>query len=97
MDEIAYPLMRSDRRNPPSREELLRRIRAEFCDMPCLRLTCGQAQRLFALRRDVCERVLADLVRDRTLTLGPDERYGLRGNVGWDLSEADVTECHGRS
>jgi hypothetical protein len=97
MDEIACPLMRSDRRNAASREELLRRIRAEFCEMPSLRLTCHQAQRLFALPGDICERVLIDLVRENTLTLGPDERYGLRGNVGWELSEGDVAECHGRS
>ena len=80
-----------DRRNAPSREALLRRIRAEFNEMTCLRLTCGQAQRLFGLRRDICERVLASLVAEHTLTQGPDARYGVRGNVGWHLSEADVT------
>lgn len=79
-----------DRRNARSREALLSRIRAEFAEMPCLRLTCGQAQRLFGLRRDICERVLANLVAEHTLTQGPDARYGLRGNVGWHLSEADV-------
>ncbi|MGB2714216.1 MAG: hypothetical protein WBC51_08565 [Vicinamibacterales bacterium] len=97
MDEIAYPRMHSDRRHAPSREALLRRIRAEFCEMPSLRLTCHQAQRLFALPCDICERVLVDLVRENTLTLGPDGRYGLRGNVGWELSEGDVAECHERS
>jgi len=79
-----------ERRNARSRENLLRRVRAEFNEMPCLRLTCGQAQRLFGLRRDICERVLAGLVDEDTLTLGPDARYGVRGNVGWP-PEADIS------
>ena len=82
-----------DRRDARSREALLCRIRAEFYEMPCLRLTRGQAQRLFGLRRDICERVLASLVDEHTLTQGPDARYGVRGNMGWLLSEADVTDA----
>jgi hypothetical protein len=66
-----------DRRNGPLRDALLRRVCGEFNEMPCLRLTRGQAQRLFGLRSDVCERVLADLVRDGILTYGSDERYRL--------------------
>ena len=41
-----------DRRNHASREALLIRVRGEFTEMPCLRLTRGQAQRLFDLWRD---------------------------------------------
>ena len=73
--------LRADRRNIASREHLLQRVRSEFKEMPCLRLTRGQAQRLFGLRADVCARVLADLVDEGTLTRGPDERYGIE-NVG---------------
>ena len=64
-----------DRRNHASREALLMRVRGEFTEMPCLRLTRGQAQRLFDLRPDICERVLATLVRDQTLICGTDGRY----------------------
>jgi hypothetical protein len=64
-----------DRRNDASREALLMRVRGEFTEMPCLRLTRGQAQRLFDLRPDICERVLATLVRDQTLICGIDGRY----------------------
>jgi hypothetical protein len=64
-----------DRRNHASREALLMRVRGEFTEMPCLRLTRGQAQRLFDLRPDICERVLATLVRDQTLVCGTDGRY----------------------
>jgi hypothetical protein len=71
-----------ERRNGARRQELVARIRAEFREMPCLRLTCPQAQRLFGLRRDVCERVFAMLVSDRALTRGADGRYGVREGVG---------------
>ena len=74
----ATPRLRADRRNTASRERLLQRVRSEFKEMPCLRLTCGQAQRLFDLRADVCARVLAGLVDEGTLTCGPDERYGIK-------------------
>ena len=67
-----------NRRNPAARDGLLHRVRAEFHEMPCLRLTREQAQRLFGLRPDVSERVLATLVREGTLTCGPDGRYGMR-------------------
>lgn len=72
-----------DRRNGASRLQLLHRIRAEFHEMPCLRLTCGQARRLFGMRPDVCDRVLATLVGEGTLTRGPDGRYGVRADVAW--------------
>lgn len=72
-----------DRRNLASRDEVLQRIRAEFSEMPCLRLTCRQAQRLFGLRPDVCERVMTALVADGTLLRGQDGRYKLRRSVEW--------------
>jgi hypothetical protein len=67
--------VRPERRDTRSRELLLARVRAEFQEMPCLRLTRPQAQRLFGLRLDVCERVLATLVRQREIYLGSDGRY----------------------
>jgi hypothetical protein len=68
----------SDRRNPEVRERLMTRIRAEFSEMPCLRLTEGQSARLFGLRGDVCGRVLASLEREGTLQRGSDGRFGIR-------------------
>jgi hypothetical protein len=79
----ATPRLRADRRNTASREHLLQRVRSEFKEMPCVRLTCGQAQRLFGLRADVCARVLAGLVDEGTLTRGPDERYGIESVGMW--------------
>jgi len=65
-----------DRRNQTTRQSLLARILGEFSEMPCLRLTRDQARRLFGLRSDVCDRVLASLVQDGALVCGTDGRYG---------------------
>src|SRR5687767_12635326 len=50
-----------ERRIQSSRDALVRRVYGEFYEMPCLRLTPGQAQRLFDLRPDVCQRILTSL------------------------------------
>ena len=51
----------------PLPDEVLRRVRAEFLEMPGLRLTRPQARRLWALDDAVCEAVLAALVDARFL------------------------------
>ena len=66
-----------DRRNQRSRDALVTRVVAEFQEMPCLRLTGRQAQRLFDLRADVCQRLLGALLRDGTLACDSEERYRL--------------------
>jgi len=48
-------------------EQMLRRIKGEFLEMPGLRLTCRQAQRLWNLDAMVCEALLAALVDVRFL------------------------------
>lgn len=73
----------ADRRDRASRDEVLRRVRAEFTEMPCLRLTGAQARRLFGLRADISERVMAALVGDGTLLQGPDGRYRLGRSTAW--------------
>lgn len=63
------------------REELLlRRIRAEYSEMPGLRLTLEQAQRLFGVPRQACARLLDALVADRLLTSLPDGTYMRRAD-----------------
>jgi hypothetical protein len=83
---------RGDRRNPKSREDLLRRVCGEFVEMPCLRLTRAQAQRLFALRADVCDRVLAQLIFDGTLALEGDDKIRLSDRA-WATRSAFRKEC----
>ncbi len=56
------------RRNPQWRARLELRARAEFSEMPGLHLTVVQAQRLFGLRGDICQRILDALVREGFLT-----------------------------
>jgi len=43
-------------------DEVLQRIQGEFIEMPGLRLTAPQAQRLWGLDRDVCNALLGALV-----------------------------------
>jgi hypothetical protein len=66
-----------ERRNQRSRDALVTRVVAEFEEMPCLRLTGQQAQRLFDLRADVCQRLLGALLRDGTLAFDGERRYRL--------------------
>jgi hypothetical protein len=74
--DVRDPLrLQTDRRNQATREQLLERVRAEFAEMPCLRLTGAQAQRLFGLRPDVCARIMATLVAERLIFLDADARY----------------------
>jgi Fic family protein len=51
-------------RDESSRGRLLTRVRGEFIEMPGLKLTSQQAQRLWGLDRSICERVLSSLVRE---------------------------------
>ena len=67
-----------ERRDLRSRELLLQRVRAEFTEMPGLRLTLAQARRLFALRTDICERVLNTLAAAGVVVRAPDGRYSRR-------------------
>jgi hypothetical protein len=43
-------------------DNVLQRIQGEYVEMPGLRLTAAQAQRLWGLERDVCSAVLRSLV-----------------------------------
>ena len=53
-------------------EHMVRRIQGEFLEMPGLRLTCRQAQRLWNLDALVCESLLAALVDVRFLVQTSD-------------------------
>jgi hypothetical protein len=57
------------------------RIRAEYLEMPGMRLTPAQVQRLSGVDIAVCKLVLDDLVRARFLHKWPDGSYA-RGTDG---------------
>jgi len=48
-------------------DDVLQRIQGEFVEMPGLRLTAAQAQRLWGLERDLCSSLLSSLVDARFL------------------------------
>jgi len=56
-------------------EILLTRIRAEYVEMPGLRLTLAQAQRLCGVEPTLCEAVLNRLVEARFLCKKSDGAY----------------------
>ncbi len=58
--------------------EAFERIRAEYLEMPGMRLTPAQVQRLSGVDISVCTLVLDDLVRAKFLCTGPDGSY-MRG------------------
>lgn len=57
-------------------DALVRRIRGEFLEMPALRLTSAQAQRLWAVDAQTCADVLDTLVEREFLARFSDGRYG---------------------
>jgi Fic family protein len=65
----------SESRRPHADEVLVLRICGEFLEMPGVRLTCAQAQRLFGLNEDTCRRVLEALVADDFLARAPGGMY----------------------
>ena len=60
--------------SPSSR--LVNRIKAEFIEMPGLRLRIEQAERLWNLDRKSCELLLKTLVDAKFLDCGTDRAYG---------------------
>ena len=56
-------------------EGSVQRIRAEYLDLPGLSLTARQAQRLWNLDSETCQRVLDMLIRDNFLRRTPQAQY----------------------
>ncbi|HWT45826.1 MAG TPA: hypothetical protein VN085_07660, partial [Vicinamibacterales bacterium] len=56
-------------------EDVLQRIQGEFVEMPGLRLTAAQAQRLWGLERDVCDALLKALVDAKFLSRTRDGAF----------------------
>jgi DNA-binding IclR family transcriptional regulator len=56
-------------------DSLLRRLRAEFLEMPGLRLTLEQAQYRCGVERGLCQRMLDTLVEAKFLCVNQDGTY----------------------
>ena len=61
-----------ERVTPPA-AGLSQRIRSEFAEMPCLRLTLPQASRFWSVDRETCRAALEQLVAEGVLVQG---RFG---------------------
>jgi len=56
-------------------DDVLQRIQGEYAEMPGLRLTPAQAQRLWGLDRATCEALLKTLVNDNFLSQTHDGSF----------------------
>ena len=65
--------------HPPYRQAF-ERIRAEYLEMPGMRLTAAQVHRLSGVDILICAVVLEDLVRAQFLHRGPDGSYARGGD-----------------
>ena len=60
-------------------QEVLERLRAEYREMPGMRLKLEQVQRLCGIEQSLCKRALEALVEAKFLRLGSDGTYSLFG------------------
>ena len=72
---------------------LLTRIRGEYLEMPGLRLTLGQAQRLCGVERMLCKMVLDALVEAKFLCVKSDGAYA-RLIEGRDIPRPRPAKAH---
>jgi hypothetical protein len=70
------PLRGAERRDSIRRAAVMRRIAAEFSEMPGLVLSVPQASRLLGLDEEACERILAALAREGLLRRRAGGGYG---------------------
>lgn len=76
-------------------DEVLQRIQGEFVEMPGLRLTTAQAQRLWGLERDVCDALLEALVDAKFLSQTRDGAF-VRTDAGTPARMATMSKGAGR-
>jgi hypothetical protein len=62
-------------------DELIARVRGEFLEMPGLKLTTAQAQRLWSLDLRVCERLINGLLETQFLERTSDGSFVRRGGA----------------
>ena len=71
---MTHTLTRIDRQAETIRE-LVRRVQAEYAEMPGLSVTLPQAQRLLAIDEPTCAAVFGALVKERVLRRTVEGRY----------------------
>ena len=74
-------------------DEIVARIRAEYLEMPGLRLTPEQVQRLCGIERVMCQSALNSLLDAKFLHVTSDGRYA-RSWDGEAISRPRVAKAH---
>ena len=74
-------------------DDVLQRIQGEFVEMPGLRLTTAQAQRLWGLDRDACNALLGALVDAHFLERTRDGAF-VRQDGARPMQVSDVHRAH---
>ena len=78
-------------------QAILERLRAEFLEMPGLRLTAQQVHRLCGVEQKTCRAVLDALVSEKFLCAKPDGTYArLTEGDFWRPRPAKADPDHGR-
>ena len=75
---------------------LLGRLRAEYLEMPGLRLTLEQAQRLCGVERTLCKSLLDALVDARFLCINPGGAYGRTWDGEFPSAHSTKADLRGR-
>lgn len=75
---LGMSLLGGERRNFVTREAVVRRIVAEFHDMPGLVLSVKQASKFLGVDEAACARILASLTQAGILRRNPSEYYSRR-------------------
>ena len=70
-----------DRMPEPLWRETVTRVRSEFDEMPCLRVTCDQARVLFGLPGSTTDLILNRLAEEGFLVQTPEGQY-IRRHAG---------------
>src|SRR5688500_19152963 len=75
-------------------DDVLQRIQGEFVEMPGLRLTAAQAQRLWGLERDVCDALLGALVDAKFLAQTRDGAFVRMDGARPDRKSTRLNSSH---
>jgi len=70
------------------------RLRAEYTEMPGMRLTPAQVQRLCGIGAETCRNVLAELVTAEFLYVRPDGTYSRLTDSAARRAKADLRSRH---
>lgn len=73
---------------------VLRRVRAEYLELPGMRLTAAQLQRLCGLDAATCARVLDALIETRFLRAYGDGSYGRSSDVSAETAGRSTAVLH---